>query len=149
AVALDERADDRLRRRQAGCDAALGLAQTPLALGDDSAHRLQGQDERDDDGREGERFGEEGEAPDCHGVPFSTGCAATCDVTRTIDFGSEENTKATRPGERAREATMKGGGDRGRRADRLTWPARRPLIAALPDPPFPKLVPALNLIGPS
>jgi hypothetical protein len=58
-------------------------------------------------------------------------------VTRTIDSGSEENAKATRPGERAREATMKSGVDRGRRADRLNWPARRPLIAALPGPSFP------------
>jgi hypothetical protein len=99
AIALDERADDRLRRRQAGGDAALGLAQPPLALGDDSAHRLQGDDEGDDDAREGERFAEKGEAPDCHGVPFSTGCAATCDVTRTIAPGSEENAKATRPGD--------------------------------------------------
>jgi hypothetical protein len=48
-------------------------------------------------------------------VPFSTGCAATCDVTRTIAAGSEENAKATRPGDPVREATMKSGVDRGRR----------------------------------
>ena len=63
AVAHDHRADERLRRRQAGGDAALGLAQAPLALGDDAADRLQCEAEGDDDAGERRRLAEEGEAP--------------------------------------------------------------------------------------
>ena len=76
AVALDHRADERLRRRQAGGDAALGLAQAALALGDDAADGLQGEAQGDDDAGERRRLAEEGKAPDCHGCAFLTGLAA-------------------------------------------------------------------------
>jgi hypothetical protein len=77
AVARDDRADDRLRRREARGDAALGLAQPSLALGDDAAHRLQGEHEGDQDGDHCDRFGEERETTRCHEVvPFSTSCTA-------------------------------------------------------------------------
>ena len=48
----EHRPDERLRRRQARRDAALGFAQSTGALRDDAAHRFQGEDERDEHGRE-------------------------------------------------------------------------------------------------
>src|SRR5204863_1664848 len=107
AIALDHRADDRLRRRQAGGDAALGLAQAALALGDDAAHGLQGEAQGDDDAGERRRLAEEGKAADRHGCAFLTGLAATCGMAARIGGRSEENAKATWPGGRCHEATVK------------------------------------------
>ncbi|HEY3635495.1 MAG TPA: hypothetical protein VGK95_10630 [Caldimonas sp.] len=70
AVARDDRAEQRLRRGQAGGDAPLGLAQPALALGDDSAHRLQGEHEGEEDGAQGDRLAEQGKAAVGHGCAF-------------------------------------------------------------------------------
>ena len=68
AIALEHRPDERLRRRQAGRDAALGLAQSSGALGDDAAHGFESQDEGDQHRGERERFADQGKASGgCHG----------------------------------------------------------------------------------
>ena len=73
AVALDHRTDQRLRRRQAGGDAALGFAQSSFSFGDDAAHRLERDRQGDEDGRQGERLGEQGKTSGCHGCAFFDG----------------------------------------------------------------------------
>ena len=95
AVARQHGADERLRGGEAGCDAALGLAQPAGALGDDAAHRFEREDEREQHGREREPFADEGEASGGgHGCAFVEVSRRSGAPTRTIAAPREESSKA-------------------------------------------------------
>ena len=149
AVALDHRTDDRLRGRQAGGDAALGLAQAALALGDDAADGLQGEAQGDDDAGERRRLAEKGKAPDGHGCAFLTGLAATCGMARRIGPGSEENTKATWPGGPGGEATVKVAGPPAPESRSPELASRQPVHRGSPRRRLSYRRTCINLFSPS